>query len=137
VIVTAPTRTGKITDVAIPILLTYGHSIVAMDLKGELYQLTSGWRAKQGQKIRVFAPYDEAGRTHRFNPASHNRRIYAVSPWSRKQILCTRNCVNTHTQKGRESIQAHITLNRTLGGAPRQATRLRAHSLTDPVSPDT
>jgi type IV secretion system protein VirD4 len=68
VIMTAPTRTGKTTGVAIPVLLTYGHSIVAMDLKGELYQLTSGWRAQQGQKIRVFAPYDEAGRTHRFNP---------------------------------------------------------------------
>ncbi|MDM0105284.1 type IV secretory system conjugative DNA transfer family protein [Variovorax sp. J22R24] len=68
VIMTAPTRTGKTTGVAIPVLLTYGHSIVAMDLKGELYQLTSGWRARQGQKIRVFAPYDEAGRTHRFNP---------------------------------------------------------------------
>jgi type IV secretion system protein VirD4 len=68
VIMTAPTRTGKTTGIAIPVLLTYGHSIVAMDLKGELYQLTSGWRAKQGQKIRVFAPYDETGRTHRFNP---------------------------------------------------------------------
>jgi type IV secretion system protein VirD4 len=68
VIMTAPTRTGKTTGVAIPVLLTYGHSIVAMDLKGELYQLTSGWRARQGQKIRVFAPYDETGRTHRFNP---------------------------------------------------------------------
>jgi len=68
VIMTAPTRTGKTTGIAIPVLLTYRHSIVAMDLKGELYQLTSGWRAQQGQKIRVFAPYDETGRTHRFNP---------------------------------------------------------------------
>lgn len=67
-IMTAPTRTGKTTGIAIPVLLTYGHSVVAMDLKGELYALTSGWRAAQGQAIRVFAPYDEAGRTHRFNP---------------------------------------------------------------------
>lgn len=67
-IMTAPTRTGKTTGIAIPVLLTYGHSVVALDLKGELHQLTSGWRASQGQSIHVFAPYAEDGRTHRFNP---------------------------------------------------------------------
>jgi type IV secretory pathway TraG/TraD family ATPase VirD4 len=43
-VMTAPTRTGKTTGVAtpIPVLLTYGHSIEAMDLRSELYQLTSG-----------------------------------------------------------------------------------------------
>lgn len=68
VIVTAPTRTGKTTGIAIPVLLTYGHSMVVLDLKGELYQSTSGWRAAQGQHIHVFAPYAANGRTHRFNP---------------------------------------------------------------------
>ena len=68
VIMTAPTRSGKTTSVAIPVLLTYAHSVVCMDLKGELFQLTSGQRQAMGQRIYRFAPYAEDGRTHRFNP---------------------------------------------------------------------
>ena len=68
IVMTAPTRTGKTTSIAIPVLLTYQHSIVCMDLKGELFQHTSGYRAGIGQTIYRFAPYAEDGRTHRFNP---------------------------------------------------------------------
>lgn len=68
VLLTAPTRSGKTVGVAIPVLLTYQGSIVAMDIKGELYALTSGWRQAQGQQVVVFAPYAEDRRTHRFNP---------------------------------------------------------------------
>ena len=68
IIMTAPTRTGKTTSIAIPVLLTYAHSAVVMDLKGELFQTTSGERAAWGQVIYKFAPYAEDGRTHRFNP---------------------------------------------------------------------
>ncbi|GLQ46128.1 hypothetical protein GCM10007862_11790 [Dyella lipolytica] len=68
IIMTAPTRTGKTTSIAIPVLLTYQHSMVVMDLKGELYQVASGHRQAEGQVIYKFAPYAEDGRTHRFNP---------------------------------------------------------------------
>ncbi|MFC3650431.1 type IV secretory system conjugative DNA transfer family protein [Dyella humi] len=68
IIVTAPTRTGKTTSIAVPVLLTYQHSMVVMDLKGELYQAASGHRQAEGQIIYKFAPYAEDGRTHRFNP---------------------------------------------------------------------
>jgi type IV secretion system protein VirD4 len=68
VILTAPTRSGKTSSVAIPVLLTYRHSVVCLDLKGELYQSTSGYRAATGQAIYRFAPYAEDGCTHRFNP---------------------------------------------------------------------
>jgi type IV secretion system protein VirD4 len=68
VVMTAPTRTGKTTSIAIPVLLTYDHSVVVMDLKGELFQATSGHRHAQGQAVYKFAPYAEDGRTHRFNP---------------------------------------------------------------------
>jgi len=68
VILTAPTRSGKTSSVAIPVLLTYRHSVVCLDLKGELHQATSGYRAATGQVIYRFAPYAEDGRTHRFNP---------------------------------------------------------------------
>lgn len=68
VILTAPTRSGKTAGVAIPVLLTYQGSIVALDIKGELYAATSGWRASQAQRIFVWAPYAEDRRGHRFNP---------------------------------------------------------------------
>jgi len=68
VITISPTRSGKTTSLAIPVLLTYEHSIVVLDLKGELYKATSGQRKAMGQEILVWAPYDEQGHTHRFNP---------------------------------------------------------------------
>lgn len=80
IIMTAPTRTGKTTSIAIPVLLTYEHSVVVMDLKGELFQNTSGWRRQQGQVIYRFAPYAEDGRTHRFNP------LLCLSPDPRVRI---------------------------------------------------
>lgn len=68
VITISPTRSGKTTSVAIPVLLSYEQSMVVLDLKGELHKATSGWREALGQDIRVWAPYDESGHTHRFNP---------------------------------------------------------------------
>jgi type IV secretion system protein VirD4 len=68
VITISPTRSGKTTSIAIPVLLSYQQSMVVLDLKGELHKATSGWREQQGQLIRVWAPYDENGDTHRFNP---------------------------------------------------------------------
>lgn len=68
VILTAPTRSGKTVGVAIPVLLTYAGSVVALDIKGELYATTSGWRKAQGQAVYVWAPYAEDRRGHRFNP---------------------------------------------------------------------
>lgn len=68
VITISPTRSGKTTSIAIPVLLSYQQSMVVLDLKGELFKATSGWRQAQGHAIRVWAPYDEAGNTHHFNP---------------------------------------------------------------------
>jgi len=68
VIAIAPTRSGKTTSLAIPVLLTYEHSVVVLDLKGELRKATSGHRLAMAQRIFVWAPYDGEGRTHRFNP---------------------------------------------------------------------
>jgi type IV secretion system protein VirD4 len=67
-IVICPTRSGKTTSIAIPVLLTYAQSMVVSDLKGELRKLTSGQRLAMGQRVYVWAPYDVDGRTHRFNP---------------------------------------------------------------------
>ena len=65
----APTRSGKSTSVAIPVLLSYEASAVVLDVKGELHALTSGYRQQLGQQIVVWSPYEEDS-GHRFNPFS-------------------------------------------------------------------
>ena len=67
----APTRSGKGVGVVIPNLLEYGESLVVLDIKQENFDLTSGWRASQGQEIYLFNPFAEDRRTHRWNPLSY------------------------------------------------------------------
>ncbi|WP_299342409.1 type IV secretory system conjugative DNA transfer family protein [uncultured Pseudoxanthomonas sp.] len=68
VILAAPTRSGKGVGVVIPNLLEYQGSVVVLDIKQENFDLTSGWRASQGQEIYLFNPFAEDRRTHRWNP---------------------------------------------------------------------
>lgn len=42
--VAAPTRAGKGVSVVVPTLLTWPDSVLVTDIKGELWELTSGWR---------------------------------------------------------------------------------------------
>lgn len=71
VILAAPTRSGKGVGVVIPNLLEYQGSVVVLDIKQENFELTSGWRASQGQEIYLFNPFAEDRRTHRWNPLSY------------------------------------------------------------------
>lgn len=71
VILAAPTRSGKGVGVVIPNLLEYRESVVVLDIKQENYELTSGWRASQGQKVYLFNPFAENRHTHRWNPLSY------------------------------------------------------------------
>lgn len=53
----APTRSGKGVGLVIPTLLSWKHSAVITDLKGELWELTSGWRQQHaGNKVLRFEP---------------------------------------------------------------------------------
>lgn len=71
VILAAPTRSGKGVGIVIPNLLEYNESMVVLDIKQENYELTSGWRARQGQEIFLFNPFAEDRRSHRWNPLSY------------------------------------------------------------------
>ncbi|RYF30927.1 MAG: type IV secretory system conjugative DNA transfer family protein [Comamonadaceae bacterium] len=71
VILAAPTRSGKGVGIVIPNLLDYGESIVVLDIKQENYELTSGWRAQQGQEVYLFNPFAEDRKTHRWNPLTY------------------------------------------------------------------
>ncbi|MGH8082846.1 MAG: type IV secretory system conjugative DNA transfer family protein, partial [Lysobacter sp.] len=71
VILAAPTRSGKGVGIVIPNLLNYQGSMVVLDIKQENFDLTSGWRAGQGQEIFLFNPFAEDRRTHRWNPLTY------------------------------------------------------------------
>lgn len=58
----APTRSGKGVGLVIPTLLSWKHSAVITDLKGELWALTAGWRQKHaGNRVLRFEPATAQG----------------------------------------------------------------------------
>lgn len=69
----APSRSGKGVGLVLPTLLSWPHSTVVYDIKGENYALTAGWREKQaGQWVLKFSPVELEG-GHSFNPLSEIR----------------------------------------------------------------
>jgi len=68
VMLSAPTRSGKGVGVVIPNLLNWPDSVVVLDIKGENYDITAGYRAAQRQAVYAFSPFDEDARSHRWNP---------------------------------------------------------------------
>jgi type IV secretion system protein VirD4 len=75
----APTRTGKGVGVVIPNLLTWPQSLVVLDIKGENWAASAGYRAAHGQRVLLFDPLSPDGRTARFNPLAHIDRADAIA----------------------------------------------------------
>ncbi|MER9147185.1 conjugal transfer protein TraG [Mesorhizobium opportunistum] len=67
----APTRSGKGIGLVVPTLLSWTGSAVIHDIKGENWQLTSGWRSKFTYSL-LFNPTDP--RSARYNPLLEVRR---------------------------------------------------------------
>ena len=65
VLAVAPTRSGKGVGLVLPTLLTWGHSAVVHDIKGENWALTAGWRSKFSHCLQ-FDPTNPL--SARFNP---------------------------------------------------------------------
>ena len=80
VMLSAPTRSGKGVSVVIPNLLHWSDSVVVLDLKGENYRVTSGFRAQTDNAVFAFSPFDPNARSHRWNPLSAVRtsRLHRV-----------------------------------------------------------
>ena len=69
----APTRSGKGVGLILPTLLSWKQSAFVTDLKGELYELTAGWRQKHaGNKVLRFEPAASSGSCC-FNPMDELR----------------------------------------------------------------
>ncbi|RAZ92387.1 conjugal transfer protein TraG [Mesorhizobium hawassense] len=67
----APTRSGKGVGLVVPTLLSWTGSAVIHDIKGENWQLTSGWRSKFSHSL-LFNPTDP--RSARYNPLLEVRK---------------------------------------------------------------
>ncbi|HBP6867968.1 TPA: type IV secretory system conjugative DNA transfer family protein [Legionella pneumophila] len=69
----APTRSGKGVGLVIPTLLSWKHSCVITDLKGELWAMTAGWRQQHANnKVIRFEPATLKG-SARWNPLDEIR----------------------------------------------------------------
>jgi type IV secretion system protein VirD4 len=70
----APTRSGKGVGLVLPTLLSWPHSAVIYDIKGENWALTSGWRKQEaGSHVVKFEPAALDGSSARFNPLAEVR----------------------------------------------------------------
>jgi type IV secretion system protein VirD4 len=78
--VAAPTRSGKGVSIVIPNLLSWNQSVVVLDVKQENFDITSKYRAENGQECFLFNPTAKDNKSHRWNPLDYishdkNKRI--------------------------------------------------------------
>lgn len=64
----APTRSGKGVGLVIPTLLSWPHSVVVLDRKGENYAMTSGWRKKYANNVVLRFDPAKPGNSCAWNP---------------------------------------------------------------------
>lgn len=70
----APTRSGKGVGLVLPTLLSWPHSALIYDIKGENWALTAGWRRQEaGNHVIKFEPSAMDGSSARFNPLAEVR----------------------------------------------------------------
>jgi len=70
----APTRSGKGVGLVLPTLLSWPHSALIYDIKGENWALTAGWRKQEaGNRAIKFEPSALDGSSARYNPLAEVR----------------------------------------------------------------
>lgn len=71
----APARSGKGVGWVLPTLLSWPHSVLVNDIKGENWALTAGWRRRKlGSVCLKFDPTCEDGSAARYNPLLEVRK---------------------------------------------------------------
>lgn len=86
-----PTRSGKGTGMVIPTLLTWRHSVMVNDPKGEAYALSAGFRQAVGQDILKFEPACTNGTGARWNPLDEIR-TFTLFDVSDAQMIMSMAC---------------------------------------------
>ncbi|KAB1437307.1 type IV secretory system conjugative DNA transfer family protein [Pseudodesulfovibrio senegalensis] len=86
VTVVAPPRTGKTAGIIIPSILTTTSSFIALDIKGEIYDLTHFWRSQFSEVIR-FAPAENG--SMKWNPLSSKE---LPTSWTDIEVHISRIC---------------------------------------------
>lgn len=115
-LIAAPTGSGKGVGIVIPTLLTYVGSTIVLDVKGENFEKTARQRRQMGDRIFKFAPYDEEGRTHRYNPldevlrAQPNRRYTAARRLAAALIIAKSKGAEGFLESAREIFAAGVIL---------------------------
>ena len=70
----APSRSGKGVSLLLPTLLTWTGSVLMLDIKGEGWSLSSGWRKNYANNIVLrFDPTDNTNRSAKYNPLAEIR----------------------------------------------------------------
>lgn len=86
-----PTRSGKGVGMVLPTLLTWPHSVMVNDPKGEAYALTSGFRTAAGQNAIKFEPACTNGTGARWNPLDEIR-IFTLRDVADAQMIMSMAC---------------------------------------------
>jgi len=68
----AKTRSGKGISLILPTLLSWKESVLVLDIKGENYALSAGYREAMGQRVLRFEPASPTGSV-RYNPLAEVR----------------------------------------------------------------
>jgi len=139
----APTRSGKGVGLVIPTLLSWPHSAVVTDLKGELWALTSGWRKRHaGNRVLRFEPASAEG-SIAFNPLDEIRigTEYEVGDVQNLATLLVDpdgKGLNDHWQKSSQALLTgcilHVLYKRLHEGTPASLNEVDA-LLADPERP--
>ena len=64
---------APVVGLILPTLLSWPGSSLTLDIKGENWALTSGWRKSQGHTVLRFDPTDASGSGCAFNPLDEIR----------------------------------------------------------------
>jgi type IV secretion system protein VirD4 len=71
VFVAAPTGGGKTQGIMLPNALSWPGAMVVLDIKGEVYDASAGYRAEAGHEVVLLDFAADGGHSHRYNPFAY------------------------------------------------------------------
>ena len=103
----APTRSGKGVGLVVPSLLSWPGSAIVHDIKGENWQLTTGFRAKYG-RVLLFDPTDPNSAAYNAAPVSAPTSIYISRPAAKAIMSRSRSASGVFSTSERRFIISSV-----------------------------